>query len=143
MCTRCNKIYNVEKHISDDGTIVKEATETDNGIKWIINGKDVKNPKDVNLKASMTDITIPAEVINKITNETKKIQIRLEHASDYIIVFDDKPYDSGNNDLPGTYDYNAAVFFLLALCAVVTAAIVKKRKWHNHEVNFLALENIK
>lgn len=262
-CTKCNEIYDIGNHISDDGTIVREATETENGskefkckicghvikneiipklsvdeednnkdiwkkvisdikaakegdkinivldetgilpgriveeikgkdidlvidlengIKWIINGKDVKNPKDVKLKASMTDITIPVEVINKITNETKKIQIRLEHdgefgyilkmevelgadnngyyaqlfyyntktnnlefmneslikdglalldfehASDYIIVIDDKPYDSGNNDLPETYDYNATVFFLLALCAVVTAAIAKKKK---------------
>ncbi|MBP1560346.1 MAG: bacterial Ig-like domain-containing protein [Oscillospiraceae bacterium] len=54
-----------------------------NGITWTINGKDVTNPKTVDLSVTANSKNIPVEVINNVTGEKSAIQISLAHNGDF------------------------------------------------------------
>ena len=54
-----------------------------NGITWTINGKDVTNPKTVDLSVKANVKAIPMDIINNVTGEKYSIQISLAHDGDF------------------------------------------------------------
>lgn len=54
-----------------------------NGITWTINGKDVTDPKTVDMSVTQNSNTIPVDIINNITGEKYSIQISLAHNGDF------------------------------------------------------------
>lgn len=53
------------------------------GITWTINGKDVTDPKDIDLGVDINTSDIPVEVINNVTGEKSSIQISLKHNGEF------------------------------------------------------------
>lgn len=53
------------------------------GITWTINGKDVTDPKDIDLGVEVDVSGIPVEVINNVTGEISTVQISLKHNGEF------------------------------------------------------------
>ena len=54
----------------------------DNGFIWTINGKDVENPKTIDMGVKK-GTRIPVKVINEVTGESEYIEITLSHNGDF------------------------------------------------------------
>ncbi|MGN0602995.1 MAG: hypothetical protein ACI4I2_03375 [Oscillospiraceae bacterium] len=53
------------------------------GITWTINGKDVTDPKDIDLNIKPNTDAIPVDVINNVTGEKESIQLSLSHNGEF------------------------------------------------------------
>lgn len=60
------------------GKEVDIVLDMGNGITWTINGKNVKNPRNIDFSIS-NDTKIPAKVINKVIGENSYVTISLKH----------------------------------------------------------------
>lgn len=82
-------VFTVNGAITNNGTIEgKDVTvvfDLGNGIKWIVNGKNVTgtNISDVNMKLTKDTNGIPVSIINKITGKKSVMQISLAHNGEF------------------------------------------------------------
>ncbi|MBP0959891.1 MAG: leucine-rich repeat domain-containing protein, partial [Oscillospiraceae bacterium] len=71
---------NIFKEIK--GKDITIVLNMDNGFIWTINGKDVENPKTIDMGVKK-GTRIPVKVINEVTGESKYIEITLSHNGDF------------------------------------------------------------
>lgn len=65
-----------------EGKDIAIVLNMDNGFIWTINGKDVENPKTIDMGVKK-GTRIPAKVINEVTGESEYIEITLSHNGDF------------------------------------------------------------
>ncbi len=65
------------------GRDVELVLEMNSGITWTINGLDVTNPKNVDMRVTKGTKRIPVEVINNATGESYTVQLSLAHNGDF------------------------------------------------------------
>ncbi len=65
------------------GRDITLVLEMNGGITWTINGLDVTNPKNVDMRVSKGAKRIPVEVINNVTGESYTVQLSLAHNGDF------------------------------------------------------------
>ncbi len=71
---------NILKEIK--GKDIAIVLNMDNGFIWTINGKDVENPKTIDMGVKK-GTRIPVKVINEVTGESEYIEITLSHNGDF------------------------------------------------------------
>ena len=71
---------NILKEIK--GKDITIVLNMDNGFIWTINGKDVENPKTIDMGVKK-GTRIPVKVINEVTGESEYIEITLSHNGDF------------------------------------------------------------
>lgn len=62
------------------GKDVDLVVDMGGGVSWVINGKDIENPADINLEVSLETNNIPENVISEFTDSTENVQLSLTHS---------------------------------------------------------------
>ncbi len=79
-----NNTYEIPAEILSiiQGRNITLELNMDNGFVWDINGINVTNPKEINLRASTSSQKIPADIVNALESEKDAVQLRLYYSGD-------------------------------------------------------------